>query len=120
MPVPDTWDVQSRASRGEIGPTDYAQILRSNTFYRANYMPGMMGQQALSGDASLLTIESTLARAASQNAGVNFETSVSSLANGANTAPVLQAINTWEAARNSGAFIRRSRRNCATPRSTGT
>ncbi|MBO0916525.1 Ig domain-containing protein [Streptomyces laculatispora] len=100
----NTWDAQSRASWGEIGPTDYAQILRSNTFYRANYLPGMMGQQALSGDTSLLTIESTLARAASQNAGVNFETSVSSLANGKNTAPVLEAINTWEAARNSGAF----------------
>ncbi|MCW3816021.1 polysaccharide lyase family protein [Micromonospora sp. DR5-3] len=100
----NTWDAQSRASWGEIGPTDYAQIIRSNIFYRANYLPGMMGQQGLSGNSSLQTIERTMARAASLDAGVNFETSVGSLASGANTTAVLQAVKLWESARNHGAF----------------
>ncbi|MEU5845374.1 Ig domain-containing protein [Saccharopolyspora shandongensis] len=100
----NTWDAQSRASWGEIGPTDYAQIIRSNTFYRANFFPGMMGQQALSGDSSLQTIEATMARAASLDAGINFETSVNGLASGSNTAALLAAVTTWESARNAGAF----------------
>jgi hypothetical protein len=100
----NTWDAQSRASWGEIGRTDYAQLLRSNTFYRANYLPGMMGQQGLSGNDSLQKIETTMARAASLNAGINFETSVGSLASGSNSAALLQAITTWESARAMGAF----------------
>ncbi|MFI6724362.1 Ig domain-containing protein [Streptomyces atratus] len=100
----NTWDAQSRASWGEIGVTDYAQLLRSNTFYRANYLPGMMGQQGFSGNDSLQTIEVTMARAASLDAGVNFETSVQSLDSGANTAALLQAVGTWESARGAGAF----------------
>ncbi|MCW3844666.1 hypothetical protein ONA70_31765, partial [Micromonospora yasonensis] len=100
----NTWDAQSRASWGEIGPTDYAQIMRSNVFYRANYLPGMMGQQGLSGNSSLRTIEATLARGASLDAGINYETSVGSLASGSNTAAVLQAVKLWESARNNAAF----------------
>ncbi|WP_439681150.1 Ig domain-containing protein [Embleya sp. MST-111070] len=100
----NTWDAQSRASWGEIGRTDYAQILRSNAFYRANCLPGMMGQQGFSGSDSLQKIEVTMARAASLNAGINFETSVKSLASGANTAALLQAVKTWESARSVGAF----------------
>ncbi|MBU3863180.1 Ig domain-containing protein [Streptomyces sp. 4503] len=100
----NTWDAQSRASWGEIGRTDHAQLLRSNTFYRANYLPGMMGQQGISGDDNLQKIEDTMARAASLDAGVNFETSVQSLASGANTAALLQAVRTWESARSVGAF----------------
>ncbi|MCX4553427.1 MULTISPECIES: Ig domain-containing protein [unclassified Streptomyces] len=100
----NTWDAQSRASWGEIGSTSYEQLIRSNTFYRANYLPGMMGQQGFSGDDSLQTIEVTMARAASLNAGINFETSVQSLASGSNTAALLQAVKTWESARRSGAF----------------
>ncbi|AUH44398.1 Ig domain-containing protein [Streptomyces sp. CMB-StM0423] len=100
----NTWDAQSRASWGEIGVTDYAQILRSNTFYRANYMPGMMGQQGLSGNDSLQKIEVTMARAASLNAGINFETSVGSLASGSHTTELLEAIRIWDAARICGAF----------------
>ncbi|WP_328379154.1 Ig domain-containing protein [Streptomyces sp. NBC_00440] len=100
----NTWDAQSRASWGEIGKTDYAQLLRSNTFYRANYLPGMMGQQGFSGDDDLGTIEVTMARAASLDAGVNFETSVQSLASGRNTAALLEAVRTWESARQAGAF----------------
>ena len=46
-----------------------AQIMRSNTSYRANYLPGMMGQQWLCSNSSLQTIEATLARTASLNAG---------------------------------------------------
>lgn len=91
-------------SWGEIGSTSYEQLIRSNTFYRANYLPGMMGQQGFSGDDSLQTIEVTMARAASLNAGINFETSVQSLASGSNTAALLQAVKTWESARRSGAF----------------
>ncbi|MEU6263602.1 Ig domain-containing protein [Saccharopolyspora shandongensis] len=100
----NTWDAQSRASWGEIGRTDYAQIIRSNTFYRANYLPGMMGQQGLSGNSSLQTIEATMARAASLDAGINFETSVKGLASGSNTAALLAAVSVWESARNAGAF----------------
>lgn len=100
----NTWDAQSRAGWGEIGVADYAQIIRSNVFYRANYLPGMLGQQALSGSSSLRTIEATMARAASLDAGINFETSVKSLASGSNTPAVLQAIKLWESARNHGAF----------------
>ncbi|GAA1299557.1 hypothetical protein GCM10009647_014280 [Streptomyces sanglieri] len=100
----NTWDAQSRASWGEIGPTSYAQIIRSNTFYRANYLPGMMGQQGLSGGDALQKIEDTLAHAASLDAGINFETSVSSLQSGQNTAVLLAAVRMWESARASGAF----------------
>ncbi|MEV6105099.1 Ig domain-containing protein [Streptomyces sp. NPDC051940] len=100
----NTWDAQSRASWGEIGRTDYAQLLRSNTFYRANHLPGMLGQQGLSGNTTLPSIEVTMARAASLDAGVNFETSVSSLSSGTNTAAVLEAVRTWESARAMGAF----------------
>lgn len=100
----NTWDAQSRASWGEIGPTSYAQIIRSNTFYRANYLPGMMGQQGLSGNAALQTIEDTMAHAASLDAGINFETSVSSLQSGKNTAALLAAVRMWESARAAGAF----------------
>lgn len=100
----NTWDAQSRASWGEIGRTDYAQVLRSNTFYRANYLPGMMGQQGFSGNDSLQKIEVTMARAASLNAGINFETSVQTLTSGTNTAALLEAVRVWEAARGAGAF----------------
>ncbi|OIJ90434.1 Ig domain-containing protein [Streptomyces colonosanans] len=111
----NTWDAQSRASWGEIGVTDYAQIIRSNTFYRANYLPGMMGQQALSGNSSLRTIEATMARAASLDAGINFETSVQGLASGSNTAAILDAVQTWESARNSGAFTLAQKKLLADP-----
>ncbi|MFE2735843.1 Ig domain-containing protein [Streptomyces sp. NPDC059349] len=100
----NTWDAQSRASWGEIGPTSYAQIIRSNTFYRANYLPGMLGQQGLSGGDSLQKIEDTLAHAASLDAGVNFETSVSSLQSGQNAPTLLAAVRMWESARAAGAF----------------
>ncbi|WP_331772833.1 Ig domain-containing protein (plasmid) [Embleya sp. NBC_00888] len=111
----NTWDAQSRASWGEIGRTDYAQILRSNTFYRANCLPGMMGQQGFSGGDSLQKIEVTMARAASLNAGVNFETSVQSLASGANTAALLQAVRTWESARGVGAFTAEQKKQLGDP-----
>lgn len=111
----NTWDAQSRASWGEIGVTDYAQLIRSNTFYRANYLPGMMGQQALSGTSTLGAIETTMARAASLNAGINFETSVQSLASGSNTVAIMAAIQTWESARNSGAFTPAQRQLLADP-----
>ncbi|MFI6583048.1 Ig domain-containing protein [Embleya sp. NPDC050493] len=111
----NTWDAQSRASWGEIGRTDYAQILRSNTFYRANHLPGMMGQQGFSGSDSLQKIEVTMARAASLNAGINFETSVQSLASGTNTAVLLQAVKTWESARGAGAFTADQKRQLGDP-----
>ncbi|GAA3479463.1 Ig domain-containing protein [Streptomyces yanii] len=100
----NTWDAQSRASWGEIGPTSYAQIIRSNTFYRANYLPGMMGQQGLSGNDALQKIEDTLAHAASLDAGVNFETSVSGLQSGQNSTALLAAVRMWESVRAAGAF----------------
>lgn len=111
----NTWDAQSRASWGEIGITDYAQILRSNTFYRANYMPGMMGQQGLAGNDSLQKIEVTMARAASLNAGINFETSVGSLASGSHTAVLLDAVRIWDAARVCGAFTPAQRKELGDP-----
>ncbi|WP_245599149.1 Ig domain-containing protein [Embleya scabrispora] len=111
----NTWDAQSRASWGEIGRTDYAQILRSNAFYRANCLPGMMGQQGFSGGDSLQKIEVTMARAASLNAGINFETSVGSLASGANTAALLQAVKTWESARGVGAFTAEQNKQLGDP-----
>ncbi|MFI0766239.1 hypothetical protein ACH4TQ_15390 [Streptomyces sp. NPDC021218] len=64
----------------------------------------MMGQQGFSGNDSLQKIEVTMARAASLNAGINFETSVGSLASGSNTAALLEAVRVWEAARAAGAF----------------
>lgn len=100
----NTWDAQSRVSWGEIGVTDYAQIKRSNTFYRANYLPGMMGWLGLSGSDTLLKVEATMARAASLDAGIGFETTVRSFETGSNTAAVLEAIKIWESARRSGAF----------------
>lgn len=45
-----------------------------------------------------------MARAASLDAGINFETSVKSFDSGSNTSAVLQAIKLWESARNHGAF----------------
>lgn len=111
----NTWDAQSRASWGEIGRTDHAQILRSNTFYRANHLPGMMGQQGFSGSDSLQEIEDTMARAASLNAGINFETSVGSLASGTNTAVLLRAVATWESARGVGAFTAEQKGRLADP-----
>lgn len=100
----NTWDAQSRVSWGEIGVTDYAQIKRSNAFYRANYLPGMMGWLGVSGSDPLLKVEATMARAASLNAGIGFETTVRSFETGSNTAAVLEAIKIWESARRSGAF----------------
>ncbi|MFB7416242.1 Ig domain-containing protein [Streptomyces sp. NPDC056121] len=100
----NTWDAQSRASWGEIGRTDYAQLKRSNTFYRANHLPGMLGQQGLSGSTTVQSIEVTMARAASLDAGINFETTVQTLATGSNTDALLRAVKTWESARAAGAF----------------
>ncbi|MFI6597588.1 Ig domain-containing protein [Nonomuraea sp. NPDC050536] len=100
----NTWDAQSRVSWGEIGVTDYAQIKRSNTFYRANYLPGMMGWLGVSGSDSLLKVEATMARAASLDAGIGFETTVRSFETGSNAAAVLDAVRTWESARRAGAF----------------
>ncbi|OIJ90431.1 Ig domain-containing protein [Streptomyces colonosanans] len=111
----NTWDAQSRASWGEIGYTDYTQVIKNNIFYSANYLPPMMGQQGLSGSSTLQMIETTLAHAASLDAGVNFETSVRSLASGSNTAAVLQAIRIWESARKAGAFTTEQKMLLADP-----
>ncbi|MCW3816023.1 discoidin domain-containing protein [Micromonospora sp. DR5-3] len=100
----NTWDAQSRVSWGEIGSTSYGQVVKNNVFYRANFMPPMMGWLRLNGNASQLSIESTMAHAAALDAGIGFQTNVSNLASGSNTATVLEMVRMWESARTSGAF----------------
>ncbi|MEY9907261.1 hypothetical protein ABIA35_003490 [Catenulispora sp. MAP12-49] len=98
------WDGISRASWGEVGSTSMNQLYIHNAYYQANYLPGMLGWIGLDGNGSLSSLEDTLARAASFNAGSGFRTSISSLANGSNTATLLNAIKQWDTARNLGAF----------------
>lgn len=101
----NVWDALSRASWGEVGSTSMNQVFINNAYYRANYLPGMLGWISLPGTAGLQTVEDTLARGAGLNAGAGFETSVSSLTNGGqNTATLLDAVKQWETARNLGAF----------------
>ncbi|MEV0408591.1 Ig domain-containing protein [Actinoallomurus sp. NPDC050550] len=101
----NTWDALTRASWGEVGVTTMDQVFINNDFYRANFLPGMLGWISLHGSESLLSVESKLARGAGLNAGAGFQTSVSNLtAGGQNTMRVLDAIKQWETARNLGAF----------------
>ncbi|WP_214318271.1 Ig domain-containing protein [Nonomuraea sediminis] len=101
----NTWDALTRASWGEVGVTTMNQVFINNEFYRANFLPGMLGWISLRGSESLLSVEGKLARGAGLNAGAGFQTSVSSLnAGGENGKRVLDAIKQWETARNLGAF----------------
>ncbi|MER6952047.1 Ig domain-containing protein [Nonomuraea sp. NPDC000554] len=101
----NTWDALTRASWGEVGVTTMNQVFINNEYYRANFLPGMLGWISLRGSESLLSVESKLARGAGLNAGAGFQTSVSSLnAGGENGKRVLDAIKQWETARNLGAF----------------
>lgn len=106
----NTWDALTRASWGEVGVTTMDQVFVNNEFYRANFLPAMLGWISLSGSESLLSIEGKLARGAGLNAGAGFETSVAGLeAGGDNTLRVLDAIKQWETARNLGAFTEAQR-----------
>ncbi|WP_405913742.1 Ig domain-containing protein [Streptomyces sp. NBC_00963] len=106
----NTWDALTRASWGEVGVTTMDQVFVNNEFYRANFLPGMLGWISLSGSESLLSIEGKLARGAGLNAGAGFETSVAGLeAGGDNTLRVLDAIKQWETTRNLGAFTEAQR-----------
>ncbi|MCW3839580.1 NEW3 domain-containing protein [Micromonospora yasonensis] len=101
----NTWDAITRASWGEVASTSMSQVFINNEFYRANFLPGMLGWISLGGSESLLSVESKLARGAGLNAGAGFQTSVGSLTRGGtNTDKVLDAIKQWETARNLGAF----------------
>lgn len=101
----NTWDALTRASWGEVGVTSMNQVFINNAFYRANFLPGMLGWISLRGSESLLSIESVLARGAGLNAGAGFQGSVAGLtANGEHGELVLDAIKQWETARNLGAF----------------
>ncbi|MEV4896040.1 Ig domain-containing protein [Nonomuraea sp. NPDC055795] len=101
----NTWDALTRASWGEVGVTSMDQVFVNNAFYRANFLPGMLGWISLKGSEPLLSIESKLARGAGLNAGAGFQSSLSSLRSGGeNARKVLDAINQWETARNLGAF----------------
>ncbi|WP_234380064.1 Ig domain-containing protein [Streptomyces sp. CMB-StM0423] len=106
----NTWDTLTRASWGEVGSTSMEQVLKNNTYLRANYLPGMLGWISLTGSDSLLTMEWKLARGAGLNAGAGFQSSVSSLVSGGeNTKRLLEAIQQWETARNLGAFTAEQR-----------
>ncbi|MFI6600638.1 Ig domain-containing protein [Nonomuraea sp. NPDC050536] len=106
----NTWDALTRASWGEVGVTTMNQVFINNEFYRANFLPGMLGWISLRGSESLLSVEGKLARGAGLNAGAGFQTSVSSLnAGGENGKRVLDAIKQWETARNLGAFTEEQR-----------
>ncbi|RFC70428.1 Ig domain-containing protein [Streptomyces sp. AcE210] len=101
----NTWDALTRASWGEVGSTSWNQVLVNNDFYRANFLPGMLGWISLKSSESLVSIEGKMARAAGLNAGVGFQGSVADLtAGGDRTLAVLDAIKQWETARNVGAF----------------
>jgi len=39
----NTWDALTRASWGEVGVTSMNQVFLNNTYYQANYLPGMLG-----------------------------------------------------------------------------
>ncbi|WP_406447771.1 Ig domain-containing protein [Streptomyces sp. NBC_00876] len=106
-PSSNSWHAQSRVSWGGIGWSDsnYDQVSRNVSFYRANYLPLMGGSLPIGGDSKTLDIETNLARGASL--GVNFgwfETSMGSLSQGGNTKAVLAVIKTWNAAIAAGAF----------------
>lgn len=106
----NTWDALTRASWGEVGVTSMDQVFINNEFYRANFLPGMLGWISLSGSEDLASIEGKLARGAGLNAGVGFQSSVASLdGGGENTARILDAIKQWETARNLGAFTEAQR-----------
>ncbi|NUR90265.1 MAG: hypothetical protein HOY71_39830 [Nonomuraea sp.] len=106
----NTWDALTRASWGEVGVTSMDQVFVNNDFYRANFLPGMLGWISLKGNETLLSIESKLARGAGLNAGAGFQSSVSSLSGGGeNGRKVLDAIKQWETARNLGAFTEEQR-----------
>lgn len=92
----NAWDTLTRASWGDA----MTQLFLDNDFYRANYLPGMLGWINIDG-ASLANLEWTLARAAGLNAGIGFQTTVASLEQ---SSTMLDKIKQWETARNLGAF----------------
>lgn len=101
----NTWDALTRASWGEVGVTSMDQVFVNNEFYRANFLPGMLGWISLKGTDSLLGVENKMARGAGLDAGSGFQTSISSLAAGGdNGLRILDAIKQWETARDVGAF----------------
>ncbi|MFI6724363.1 Ig domain-containing protein [Streptomyces atratus] len=106
-PSSNSWHAQSRVSWGGIGWSDsnYDQVARNVTFYRANYLPVMGGSLPIGGDTKTLDVETNLARGASL--GVNFgwfETSMGSLSKGPNSKAISAAVKIWNAAIAAGAF----------------
>ncbi|WP_419992737.1 Ig domain-containing protein [Streptomyces boninensis] len=101
----NTWDALTRASWGEVGSTSWEQVFINNDFYRANFLPGMLGWISLKSSEGLVSIEAKMARAASLNAGVGFQGRVADLTEGGDQAlRILDAIKQWDMARNLGAF----------------
>ncbi|MFF1687769.1 MULTISPECIES: Ig domain-containing protein [unclassified Streptomyces] len=106
----NTWDALTRASWGEVGVTSWNQVLVNNDFYRANFLPGMLGWISLRSSETLVSIEGKLARAAGLNAGVGFQGGIADLtAGGEKALRILDTIKQWEAARNLGAFTEAQR-----------
>ncbi|WP_427896217.1 Ig domain-containing protein [Kribbella sp. GL6] len=98
----NTWSVQTRMSWGEPNITSLDQVIRNNRFYRANFLPGMMGQTTLS-TTRKDAIVGALAVAASWNAGSQYYASLS-LGSTSAGRDLLAAVRAWESARNAGAF----------------
>ncbi|WP_202875541.1 Ig domain-containing protein [Kribbella speibonae] len=103
----NTWSVQTRMSWGEPNITSLDQVIRNNRFYRANFLPGMMGQTNLT-PARKDAIVGALAVAASWNAGSQYYASLS-LGDTAAGKELLATVRAWESARNAGAFTAEQR-----------
>ncbi|WP_406416799.1 Ig domain-containing protein [Streptomyces sp. NBC_00873] len=101
----NTWDALTRSSWGEVGFTSMNQVFVNNAYYRANFLPGMLGWISLHGSDTQLSLENKLARGAGLNAGAGFQSSTASLTAGGDHAKLLlDTIKQWETARNIGAF----------------
>ncbi|GAA2650138.1 hypothetical protein GCM10010400_01380 [Streptomyces aculeolatus] len=112
-------DALTGAGWGEVGVTSMDQVFINNEFYRADFLPCMLGWISLSGSEDLAIIEGKLARGAGLNAGVGFQSSVAGLdGGGENAARILDAIKQGETARNLGAFTEAQRVVAPRPRLT--
>jgi len=109
------WHIYTRMNWGEPwyagfreSQTEYR--LKNQAYFRRNLMPGMLGWFNMTGQTSLEDAEWLLARAAGFDAGFALNTSLRVVQDNGLSETILQANNTWETARMSGAFSESQKR----------
>ncbi|MEK9612718.1 MAG: hypothetical protein VW080_02180 [Flavobacteriaceae bacterium] len=114
------WHIYSRMNWGEpwyagFRESQTAYRLKNQSYFKRNFMPGMLGWFLMKEQTSIEDMEWLLARSAGFDAGFSFVTSFESISKNGNSESILNLLKTWEQLRLSGAFSKEQKREMQNP-----